>query len=77
LILLERDEITLNEDLIAKEIESKRHTIAALSEIDEVWFVDTVHREAWEYVRFSMRNNGRAVKFLAFSKGRLHRRYGT
>lgn len=75
ILMLERDELRLSEDLIAKGIENMQHTIAALSTIDEIWFADTVRKPS--YVRFSMRKNGRAVKFLAFHNGRLHRRYAS
>jgi hypothetical protein len=77
ILLLERDEFTLSEDQIAKEIESKRHAIAQWNQISEVWFADTVLYLSSAYVRFSMRDNGRAVKVLAFHRGRLHKRFGS
>jgi hypothetical protein len=79
ILLLERDEPTLSEDRIAKEIERKRHAFPELSKIDEVWFVDTsLHgKESDDFVMFSTRKSGQAEKILKFYNGRLHRRYGT
>lgn len=78
ILLLERDESTLSEDLIATEIEDKRHMIEKFDKIHEVWFAETIpHFGASNYKRFSMRRKGRTVKFLAFYKGRIHSRYGT
>jgi hypothetical protein len=73
ILMLERDESTLSEDLIAGEIENMRHRFVELSRIGEIWFADTVL--APSYVRFSVRGQGRAIKLMAFHNRRLHRRY--
>lgn len=76
ILLLERDEPTLKEDSIAAEIESKRHMIDKFDEIHEVWLVENVRSFGnSDYIRFSMRTNGKAAKILAFYRGRLQKRY--
>ena len=78
ILLLERDEVTLREDLVAAEIEGMRHGIEKFDKVHEIWFVENVpYSENSDFVRFSVRDNGRATKVLAFYKGLLHRRYGS
>jgi len=68
IFLLERDEFTLPETAILKEIERLRPSFSELSKIDEIWFAETVFFESWGSVEF---HDGRNRRVLAFSHGEL------
>ncbi len=75
ILMLERTEFTLSEEEIAREIERTRSSYPALEEIQEIWFAETVAFRTSQYVRFSVRRDGRPLKILAFHQGRVHERY--
>lgn len=68
ILLLERDEFTLPETAILREIDRLRPSFPQLSKIDEIWFAETVFFHAWESVEF---HNGTNTRVLAFDKGKL------
>ena len=68
ILLLERDEFTLPETAILREIERLRPSFPDLNKIDEIWFAETVFFHAWGSVEF---HNGTNTRVLAFDKGKL------
>lgn len=68
ILLLERDEFTLPESAILREIDRLRPSFPDLSKIDEIWFAETVFFHAWGSVEF---HNGTNTRVLAFDKGKL------
>lgn len=68
ILLLERNEFTLPETSILREIERLRPSFPDLSKIEEIWFAETVFFEAWGSVEF---HDGTNRRVLAFDKGKL------
>jgi hypothetical protein len=68
ILLLERDEFTLPEAAILREIERLRPSLSDLNRIDEIWFAETVFFQAWGSVEF---HDGTNTRVLAFDRGKL------
>jgi hypothetical protein len=68
ILLLERDEFTLSETAILREIGRLRPSFPDLNKVDEIWFAETVFFHAWESVEF---HDGTNIRVLAFDKGKL------
>jgi hypothetical protein len=71
ILLLERDEFTLPESAIHKEIEKRRRMSSDLGKVNEIWFAETVFFHSAEYVRFSLISSGVETRALAFHRGQL------
>jgi hypothetical protein len=74
ILLLERDQFTLNEQSIYDEIEQHRAMFPDLAKVDEIWFAETVFYErfgAQKCVFFNLYNSQSQVKALGFWNGRL------
>jgi hypothetical protein len=76
ILLLERDEFTLPECAIHKEIEKRRRMFSDLGKVNEIWFAETVFFHSAEYVRFSLISSGVEMRALAFHRGQLIERSG-
>jgi hypothetical protein len=76
ILLLERNQWTLDEKEIHSEIEKRRSSTPELNEVD-IWIVETVTASADRmkgYVEFKQYRNGRKVETFAFHNGALTRR---
>jgi hypothetical protein len=73
ILMLERDEWTIQEDSIAAVIESlqTKSTVDRIDQVDEIWFADTV-LSFQNYIRFSRYGH---TAFMEFFGGRLRRRW--
>jgi len=77
ILLLERNQWSLNERDIHDEIEKRRMAFRALESVDEVWLVETVRASADRlsgYVDFKLYVNRQRVESFAFMNGTLFSR---
>lgn len=77
ILLLERNQWSLNERDIHDEIEKRRPAFPALAQVDEVWLVETVAASSdglRGYVDFKLYLNRQRVETIAFRNGTLFSR---
>lgn len=66
LLLLERDQLTFDPDLIFSEIELQRPTFPLIERIDEIWHVETIFFKQGGYVDFELWKGGKVRASMAF-----------
>lgn len=72
LLLLERDNMRLSEDMILEEIEKRRARFPELAKVNEIWLAETVVCETEKVVYFWLYDaNQRLTSSLGFCNGRL------
>jgi hypothetical protein len=74
ILLLERDQFPLDERRIYDEIEKQRSIFPELTNVDEIWFAETVFLKSEGIVEFNRYENGELVQSLSFANGQLHLR---
>lgn len=71
ILLLEREQMLLDHSKIIEEIENCRTMFPQLSEVDELWFAETVFYETQDCVFFHLYEDGQPVQSLGFFNGKL------
>lgn len=72
ILLLERDNMRLSEDMILEEIEKRRATFPELAKVNEIWLAETVVCETERVVYFWLHDaNQQLTTSLGFNNGRL------
>jgi hypothetical protein len=70
-LLLERDQFTLDPDLIFTGIERQRPNFPLLEKVDEIWHAETVFYRQGGHVDFELRKGEQVLEVFAFENGNL------